>query len=432
MTSIAPILTPAGAVAPLRVANTAADIAALRAALTARLAAPATMPPLLLGSPDDGDLSKSAHRIVRLPPEVVAIVQTSGSTGKARKLVGLSASALLASALATLSALASYPHRDGHHLRACADLAAARSHLRADTRGAWIAGLPPHHIAGLQVITRAIVSDAPIITPDYAAGFHPDALADAAAKLPHGLRAYTSLVPTQVHRLLQPHAAASLETITAALDVAIVGGAPLAPALAARAAARGLHLVHSYGMSETCGGLVYDGWPLAGVEITFTHEAITLRGPMLTDGYLHEPYPRFVRADGRREIVTNDRGYLQRSGQLHVSGRLDDVIITGGENVAPTAVEAALAAAGYFGVVVGLPDPHWGELLTFVTTANVPLAALRTALADHPRSWRPRAVVTLTSLPEAGPGKINRRAVSALAREVLRDGGGECYGETRT
>lgn len=422
------VFSPAGPVLALTCDTTAAGIETLRETLSDRLHHPGAHPPLLLLAPTQQSAHYVAGRIRRLPENIAVILQTSGSTSGEGKLVGLTASQLLASAFATLTVLADHPCRSHlHHLPPLATLAAARNALPAAARAAWISGLPTHHIAGLQVITRALIADAPIITPQTRGSFTAEMLAAACREVPAGLRCYTSLVPTQIHRLLQPGQREALAQITATLDVAIVGGAALPPALAANASDLGLQVVRSYGMSETAGGCVYDGQPLPGVAVRLQREAIALAGPMVADGYLHEATARFARGDGPNEIITNDRGRITASGTLQVLGRLDDTIITGGENVAPAEVEAALVARGMFGVIVPVADRQWGQLVTFVTTEEHTLTQVRAALAGHPAAWRPRALVRVAALAQSGPGKIDRRGMAATAAAILHAGDGERY-----
>lgn len=422
------VFSPAGPVLALHCDTSSAAITTLRQALCERLEHPGFHPPLLLVPPTQTSAQYFAARIARLPEKTAVILATSGSSSGEGKLVGLTASQLLSSALATLLVLADYPHSASRsELPKLANLSAARKELPAAARAAWISGLPTHHIAGLQVITRAILADTPIITPAPAASFAPENLAAAARQVPGGLRCYTSLVPTQIHRLVQAEHERACETISRVVDVVIVGGAALPAALSRAAASRGLQLVRSYGMSETAGGCVYDGRALPGVRVRLQREAIALSGPMVTDGYLHEAEPRFARGGDLNEIITNDRGEIAADGTLQVLGRLDDTIITGGENVAPAAVEAALVAAGMFGVIVPVADAQWGQLVTFVTAEDHTLTQVRAALGTKPAPWRPRALVHLDALPEGGPGKIDRRTAAIKAAALLQAGDGERY-----
>ncbi|WP_250448661.1 AMP-binding protein, partial [Actinotalea sp. C106] len=154
------------------------------------------------------------------------------------------------------------------------------------------------------------------------------------------------------------------------LDAVLIGGAATPPALVEAARERGLPLVLTYGMTETCGGCVYDGRPLDGVEVEVDDDGIRLAGPMLARGYLARPdldAAAFTTADGRRWFRTRDLGILE-GGRLTVLGRSDDVLVTGGVKVAPAAVEAALVGVPGVGevCVVGVPDAEWGQAVTAV------------------------------------------------------------------
>ncbi|UZN02323.1 o-succinylbenzoate--CoA ligase [Cellulomonas sp. S1-8] len=335
----------------------------------------------------------------RVPADVAVVVRTSGSTGHPRDVM-LSAAALRASADATAARLAG--------------------------PGSWLLALPVHHVAGLQVLLRALLAGREPTTlpagPFRAPVFTGAALAATDGPGPH----YTSLVPTQVVRVLDdPDATAA----ALAFDAILVGGAACPPPLLARARAAGLRLVTTYGMTETCGGCVYDGRPLDGVEVAVDAEhRIALTGPTLATGYLHRPdldATTFVTTGGRRWLRTADRGRLD-DGLLHVLGRLDDVLVSGGVKVDPLAVEEVVA--GFADVrevcVVGVPDQHWGQSVVAVVVtrdgAVPPLTALRTAVASAlgPAS-APRQVVVVDELPMRGPGKPDRRAVARLATQRM-------------
>ena len=198
--------------------------------------------------------------VMRAPAGTAVVIATSGSTGEP-KLVALSGAALRASARAT--------------------------EARLGGPGRWLLALPAEHVAGIQVIVRALLAGAPPVVMDLRAGFRPDAFAAATAALGPGRR-YTSLVPTQLRRILDAEGAvAALRSYAAVL----VGGAALDPATRERALAAGVRVVTTYGMSETAGGCVYDGVPLDGVTVELDEDGrILLGGPTLASGYL--------RADG--------------------------------------------------------------------------------------------------------------------------------------
>ncbi|OLT25185.1 hypothetical protein BJF82_05300 [Kytococcus sp. CUA-901] len=172
-----------------------------------------------------------------------------------------------------------------------ADLTASATatHERLGGPGRWVLALPPGHIAGVQVLVRAAVAGiGPLVTTGAEGSFDPARLtADltAAREADPTTRTYLSLVPTQVARLTEDPATAC--AVTAATDAVLVGGAALPAAVAERAATAGLPVVRTYGSTETCGGCVYDGLPLPGVEIGTTAEGrVTLTAPWVTRGWL--------------------------------------------------------------------------------------------------------------------------------------------------
>ncbi|MCF7552956.1 o-succinylbenzoate--CoA ligase [Pseudonocardia sp. WMMC193] len=361
-------------------------------ALTAAMdgSGPAVLP---LGAADHRR-GASAPPADEVPDEVAVVISTSGSTGRPKHVM-LSAAALTASARATEE--------------------------RLGGPGRWVLALPVDHVAGVQVVLRALAAGAPPVLQDVRDGFRPAGFARATGRLPHGARRYTSLVPTQLGRILDEGAAAMYAL--AGYDAVLVGGAALAPALRERAEAAGIRVVATYGMSETCGGCVYDGLPLAGVDARVDAAGrLSLGGPVLASGYLGDPAATAASFVGGR-FVTGDLGRWDGE-RLVVLGRADDVIVTGGEKVAPAAVERVLAAqAGVAAVcVVGLPDPEWGQV---VAAAIVPsgagpdLEAVRAAVrAAEGRAAVPRRMQLVAELPLRGVGKPDRTAVAALLDRV--------------
>ncbi len=320
------------------------------------------------------------------------VVTTSGSTGEPKRVL-LTAAALRASATAT--------------------------HGRLGGAGSWLLALPAHHVAGIQVLVRSALAGTEPGVLDLRGGFDPAAFA-AAAGAPPGARRYTSLVPAQLARLLDGEPGA-----LTAFDAVLLGGAAAAPELVARARATGVAVVTTYGMSETCGGCVYDGLPLDGVRIRLDAAGrIELAGPVLAGGYLGHPGDPAFRDGWFR---TTDLGVLGPDGRLQVLGRADDVVITGGVNVAPAEVEAALEAdpAVAAACVVGIPDPQWGQR---VVAAVVPADAGRPLDADAvlarvrrrlDGAHTPKQVIAVPRLPLRGVGKPDRHAVAELVRRAL-------------
>jgi O-succinylbenzoic acid--CoA ligase len=330
----------------------------------------------------------------RVPLPVAVVVATSGTSGSP-KLVAVSSAALLASSAATEGALGG--------------------------PGEWVLALPGHYIAGVQVVVRAITAGTePVPVPS--GPFTARALAEAVLALPPDRRRYTALVPTQLHRLVDAVEAgdAMARDAVHALDAVLIGGGRLPAELAARAAAAGVPVRRTYGASETAGGCVYDGVPLAGVEVRVRGGEVQLSGPTLAEGYLGDPdrtAAAFLQEPGRRWYRTGDAGTWD-GRRLSIEGRLDDVIITGGEKVSMGLVERAVQALPGLGeaVVVRTSDPEWGDVPVVITTTEADLAAVRAAVAEAVgRAAAPRRIVVVREIPLLPSGKPDRRALAALA-----------------
>lgn len=316
-------------------------------------------------------------------------VRTSGSTGTPKD-VALSAAALRASAAATLE--------------------------RLGGPGQWVLALPAHYVAGLQVIVRSVLADtSPVLLGDDAD------LAVATDRL-SAERRYLAVVPTQLHRFLASDAQAA---VLSTYDAVLVGGSAVAPDLLAAARSRGVQVVTTYGMSETCGGCVYDGLTLEGVTVRIGDEGrVRIGGPVLFDGYVgRSDLTSQVLQDGW--FHTRDVGRLDADGRLEVLGRLDDVAVSGGVNVPMPTVQRRIEAMPGVArcAVVAVPDPEWGERVTAVVTtadgSTAPdLAAIRDFVgAEHPRTWAPRSVLVVQTLPMLESGKPDTAALRRLAAE---------------
>ncbi len=322
------------------------------------------------------------------------VVATSGSTGQPKGAL-LPASALRASVAAT--------------------------HERLGGPGRWLLALPPHHVAGLQVLVRSALAGTEPVVIDLRAGFDLDAFASAATGLAaHAARSYTALVPTQLVRVLAGGGRA-LEALIR-LDAVLLGGAAAAPRLIDRAAAAGVRVVTTYGMTETCGGCVYDGVPLDGVQVEVS-DRVRLGGPVVARGYRGADPRRnpFSDQDGTRWFTTDDVGEVVR-GRLHVLGRVDDVLVTGGVNVAPQVVEAVIAELD--GVreclVVGVPDAEWGQRVVALVVGDLPADSVRYSVSSRlGAAAAPREVLRVDVLPRRALGKPDRRAATELAASLL-------------
>lgn len=334
----------------------------------------------------------------RVPADVAVIVPTSGTTGEP-KSVGLSAAALCASADATHAALGG--------------------------PGSWLLALPIQHVAGAQVLVRALRAGTdPAVLPA-GSRFTADRFADGARRVLAGDGpAYTALVPTQVARILADDAATALLT---RFDAVLVGGAAMPYPIAEEATDRRIRIVRTYGMSETAGGCVYDGQALPGSAFDVAADGvISVGGPTLAEGYLTpegalDTSGFSTGADGRRWFRTSDVGLIRPDGLLEVLGRADDVIVTGGHKVRPELVRRALLDLD--GVtdafVVAVPDPHWGHAVGALLVWQDPAGALtaaqvRAALSGLPPYARPWWVRAVPHLPLTALGKPDRPAARRL------------------
>lgn len=319
--------------------------------------------------------------------DVALVVTTSGTTGIPKGAL-LGAEALRASGNAT--------------------------HDRLGGPGSWLLALPTHHIAGIQVLLRSILAGTEPTVLDVSGGFLPEALAGAVGAM-RGPRRYTALVPTQLIKSLDsPVASKAL----AELDGVLVGGAATPVPILERAQDAGITVVRTYGMSETCGGCVYDGVPLDGTEIRIEDGRVILGGAMIARGYRNLPdHPAFAEPGWFR---TEDAGSFD-DGVLSISGRLDEAIMTGGLLVIPQVVEAVLA--NHPGIreciVLGLPDERLGQRVA-VAIVPAPGAAptldeLRAhVVAELDSIAAPRELAVLSEIPLRGPGKPDRTALRKL------------------
>ncbi|MDY6055217.1 AMP-binding protein [Micrococcus sp.] len=371
-----------------------------------------------LPRPEARDAARGGH------PDAVAVVRTSGSTGTPKQTV-LTGAALTASARAT-----------------------AR---RLGGEGTWLLALGLGYVAGLAVLSRSVqAGTVPVALPP--GRFTAEGFAEAAGRLhaPNAGARIVSLVPTQLARLLAPNAGRAGLRALAGFDHVLVGGARLDPRLRERAEAAGVPVTATYGMSETCGGCVYDGVPLPGVRADLVADPadpdaparLRLSGPMVAAGYLDDPVRTVAHFGGpggsgdgastgegsARWYLTEDTGtVLSLPGgtqQVAVTGRVDDVVNTGGVKVSAAAVQAVIEAddAVAEAAVLGVPDPEWGQAVAAAVVPADPVAwgeaqrrrvagVVREALgpAAVPRRWR-----VLDALPLLPQGKTDRQRLHAM------------------
>lgn len=371
--------------------------------------------------------------------DTVLVVPTSGSTGEAKSVAHP-----LRTLLTSQDATAALFEAEG---------IPARGH------GLWLPLLPPTHIAGVQVLARAHRTaqvhglDAPALPAELPAlDAHFDAARFVALAEPAlaaaeaaGLPAFTSLVPTQLGRLLGGATAdhARARGLLRRFAAILVGGAATPRETLAAARARRIPVRTTYGSSETAGGCVYDGVPLPGVRLQLTDPAaaedgsregrLQVASPTLATGLLGpdgsiDSSP-FAAVDGERVLVTSDLARIDADGSLTVLGRADDVIVTGGLKVLPQDVERAVEASLVLRdlvtgcIVVGVADPEWGQRVEALVTLGPgarpeeATALLRSALriTDLPAAALPRRVHVVEQLPLRGIGKPDRAAARDLA-----------------
>jgi O-succinylbenzoic acid--CoA ligase len=321
-----------------------------------------------------------------LEPDAAVVLGTSGSTGRPKAAV-LSEAAIRAAVQA--------------------------GHARLGGPGDWALATPPYYVAGLMVLARVITAH----TAEHPVG--PDLSGLPAAVPAMRGRRYIALVPTQLARALnRPEITEAL----AAFDAVLVGGSALEVSLRRRAEQSNITVVSSYGMTETCGGCVYDGSPLDGVSIELepVTDRILITSAMIFSGYRLRPdLTRQALRGGT--LITQDRGQWTTDGRLRVRGRIDDEVVTGGLNVDLAELERAcrswpgLAAADI--AVVAVPDEQWGMAIIAVTDGDGAVEDLRRFLGQTlPGYAAPRRLVHLNPLPRTGSGKIDRLQLAERLR----------------
>jgi O-succinylbenzoic acid--CoA ligase len=312
----------------------------------------------------------------------------------------------------------------------------AMRRLDLGPRDVWLACLPMDHVGGMGIILRSAVSGCRLVLCDHFEAAAIDHLLDEGITI-------ISLVPTMLHRLVECRAG---RPWPATLRCLLIGGGPLSHDLIARSTALGLAPCETYGLTEAasqvctlaphesadhpgCAGRTLDGMEVVirdaeGKELPDDIPGrIWIRGDGLFDGYEHqgrlvEPHPAGT------WFATGDVGCLHHGGYLSILGRHDDMIISGGENIAPAEIEAvlerhpAVAQAG----VYGLADAEWGQMVAAALVPHnqpVPDADLDAFLRAHlPGFKRPRRITWVRGLPTTATGKLQRSRLATW-------GGGE-------
>lgn len=313
--------------------------------------------------------------------DVALVVATSGSTGVPKGAM-LTAQNLVSGADAT--------------------------HARLGGPRPWLCALPAHNIAGLQILVRSLVAGYDPLVMDLSHGFSVEEFAQKTAEIGEGC--YTSLVPNQLAKLLQ-----SLQGVEALqqFEAILVGGAPITGDMATRAARLGINIVTTYGSSETSGGCVYDGVPISGAKVQLHGERIWLGGPMVAKGYRNVaseeafPQPGWFR--------TSDAGRIE-DGKLHVIGRLDAIIDSGGLKLHPEVLEKAIMQIPGVTevVVVGVPDERLGTAISAVYAGSPTPAQIIEGLSDLPRWQLPKHLSHVAAVPRMTSGKVDRRQAEKL------------------
>lgn len=335
--------------------------------------------------PEEAERRRAAAREAR-DREAATIVFTSGTTGPAK---------------ATRLTAANWE----------AAVTASAQHLEHHAKDIWLAAMPLHHVGGLAILYRSAFVGARVHwLPRFS-------VPEVVAALRNGVT-MVSFVPTMLRRVLD-HDRAPFRGVRAVL----VGGGPIPPGLLEEAHERGLPVLPTYGMTETCAqvatlrpgsGPRYAAHPLPGIEIRLQGDArVALRGGQVSPGYAGE--------DDRPEdewFVTPDLGALDPDGAVRILGRVDDVIITGGEKVDPGRVEAVLMGHPLIAAVavVGVEDEEWGQEVAAIYQGDVPPGELdRWARARLSRHEVPKLWQRVVSLPTTPLGKPDR----ARARELI-------------
>ena len=276
-------------------------------------------------------------------------------------------------------------------LRANADIVAR--HFGDTSQMHWLACLPPSHVGGFGVISRALIWNCQLTTL-------PQFDAEQVESLARRSITHTSLVATALQRINSE-----------LFERILLGGAKPPPNLPP-------NVTTTYGLTETMGGVVYNRTALSGIEISISEEQeILVRGPVLMDRYYQQQLGHPIDVDGW--LHTGDLGSMSVDNQLSVTGRRSELIISGGENIWPEAVEAALTSHPDVSdvCVVGIDDQEWGQrVVAFIvptkTSQTHSLAEWRGHVAETlPRFMAPRQVVLVDSIPRSALGKPQRQAL---------------------
>ena len=295
--------------------------------------------------------------------EIAIVMPTSGSTGTPKE-VALSAKALLSSATA------------------------AHKYLQAKPGQFWSLLLPTNHIAGVSVLVRALSLGTQIVESNFN---------------------FTSIVPTQLYRALN-HDAQLLDSLKNAESV-LVGGAATSPDLLDEARSAGINVVTTYGMTEMCGGCIYNNETLDGVEVQLRIDGrIALRGPMQAKEYLGVNGPL---ADEENWFITNDAGYIAGE-KAFVTGRMDDQIISGGEKISLGTLDWYLNSAHDVEFMsCAIPSPEWGQSLCLAASSSFNIEEIKEKIRrKFGNPAVPKFFLESVELPRTSLGKPDRQKLA--------------------
>ena len=374
---------------PVDPANPLAIMPALEEALTGQR----TLLPVPANDPARANLLRNTLKPgAPIDDDIALVVSTSGSTGKPKGAM-LTPANLISSADATHQALGG--------------------------EGQWLLAMPAAYIAGIQVLIRSMVAGVEPAYVDLTRGFNVAEFAARAHELAStGERTYTALTPMQLAKTTS-----TLQGIDAlrAFDAVLVGGAATNPRLLESAAKLRINVVTTYGSSETSGGCVYNGRPIAGAHVKIVDGRIHLGGPMVARGY--HSVDSLPLADDLKDgwFRTSDAGSLE-GGVLTALGRTDNVISSGGLKLHPEVLEAELLRIDGVtaATVIGKDDDRLGQRICAAYTGSASVPDILDALADAEDAGRiahwqiPKELKVVAALPQLGPGKVDRAAVREL------------------
>ena len=275
--------------------------------------------------------------------------------------------------------------------------------LGLDACERWLCAMPLSHVGGLSILIRSSIYATTVVLHER---FETGAVLEELMN-PERRITIVSLVPTMLQRLLDAGLSAP-----PGLRWALLGGGPIAPALLARAAAAGVAVAPTYGMTEACSQIATFGFPLLGAELRLSDDEVVVRGPMVAQGTLSD--------DGW--LHTGDLGRFDDRGRLEIVGRKADTIVSGGENIAPAEVEAVLLSHPTVSdvAVLGRADPEWGEAVVALVVARAGAAPdldqLRTWCRERLAPFKvPKTIELVKTLPRSESGKLLRRELRRTA-----------------